>query len=36
LYWAPAIGAAILVLIELYLVLLEFRRTRLANADVVV
>lgn len=36
LYWAPAIGAAILVLIELYLVLLEFRRSRLANADVVV
>jgi Ca-activated chloride channel family protein len=36
LYWAPAIGAAILVLIEFYLVLLEFRRTRLANADVVV
>jgi hypothetical protein len=36
LYWAPALGAAILVLIELYLVLLEFRRTRLANADVVV
>jgi Ca-activated chloride channel homolog len=36
LYWAPAIGAAILILIELYLVLREFRRTRLANADVVV
>lgn len=36
LYWAPAIGAAILVLIEFYLVLLEFRRTRLANADVIV
>jgi hypothetical protein len=36
LYWVPATGAAILVLIELYLVLLEFRRTRLANADVVV
>lgn len=36
LYWAPALGAAILVLIELYLVLLEFRRTRLASADVVV
>jgi hypothetical protein len=36
LYWAPALGAAILVLIELYLVLLEFRRTRLANADVIV
>jgi hypothetical protein len=36
LYWAPAGGAAILILIELYLVLREFRRTRLANADVVV
>jgi Ca-activated chloride channel homolog len=36
LYWAPAIGAAILILIELYLVLRELRRTRLANADVVV
>jgi Ca-activated chloride channel family protein len=36
LYWAPAIGAAILILIELYMVLREFRRTRLANADVVV
>jgi Ca-activated chloride channel family protein len=36
LYWAPAVGAAILVLIELYLVLREFRRTRLANVDVVV
>ncbi|MDT5104255.1 MAG: Ca-activated chloride channel [Mycobacterium sp.] len=36
LYWAPAVGAAILILIELYLVLREFRRTRLANADVVV
>jgi Ca-activated chloride channel family protein len=35
LYWAPAIGAAILILIELYLVLREFRRTRLANANVV-
>jgi Ca-activated chloride channel family protein len=36
LYWVPAVGAAILILIELYLVLREFRRTRLANADVVV
>jgi hypothetical protein len=36
LYWAPAGGAAILILIELYLVLREFRRTRLANADVIV
>jgi hypothetical protein len=36
LYWALAIGAAVLILIELYLVLREFRRTRLANADVVV
>ena len=36
LYWAPLLAAAILVLVELYLVLREFRRTRLANADVVV
>jgi Ca-activated chloride channel homolog len=36
LYWAPLLVAAVLVLIELYLVLREFRRTRLANADVVV
>jgi Ca-activated chloride channel family protein len=35
LYWAPAAVAAALVLIELYLVLREFRRTRLTNADVV-
>lgn len=36
LYWIPALGAAILLLIELYLVLREFRRTRQAAADVVV
>jgi Ca-activated chloride channel homolog len=36
LYWAPLLAAAVLVLVELYLVLREFRRTRLANADVVV
>jgi hypothetical protein len=35
LYWAPAALAAALVLIELYLVFSEFRRTRLTNADVV-
>jgi hypothetical protein len=34
LYWAPAALAATLVLIELYLVLREFRRTRLNSADV--
>lgn len=34
LYWAPAILAAALVLVELYYVLREFRRTRLTNADV--
>ena len=36
LYWPPLLVAAALVLIELYLVLREFRRTRLANADVLV
>jgi hypothetical protein len=36
LYWAPAIGAAVLILIELYLVLREFRRTQLATTDVIV
>lgn len=34
LYWAPALLAAALVLVELYFVLREFRRTRLINADV--
>ncbi len=34
LYWAPAALAAVLVLVELYLVLREFRRTRLTAADV--
>jgi hypothetical protein len=32
-YWAYMIGAAVLVLIELYLVLREFRRTRLARVE---
>jgi hypothetical protein len=32
LYWAPAFLAALLILVELYLVLLEFRRTRLVIA----
>jgi hypothetical protein len=36
LYWAFALGAAALILVELYLVLREFRRTRMASADVVV
>jgi Ca-activated chloride channel family protein len=35
LYWAFALGAAALVLVELYLVMLEFRRTRTASSDVV-
>jgi len=34
LYWAPAALAATLVLLELYYVLREFRRTRLTNASV--
>lgn len=34
LYWAPAILAATLILVELYLVLREFRRTRLVSKDV--
>lgn len=34
LYWAPAALAAVLVLLELYYVLREFRRTRLTNASV--
>jgi Ca-activated chloride channel homolog len=33
-YWLPALGAAVLILIELYLVLREFRRSRLAAVDV--
>jgi hypothetical protein len=36
LYWAFALGAAALLLVELYLVLREFRRTRMASADVIV
>lgn len=36
LYWIPASLAAVLVLVELYLVLREFRRTRLVQRDVVV
>ncbi len=35
LYWAPAIAAAALILVELYFVLLEFRRTRMATTDVI-
>lgn len=35
LYWGPALGAAALILVELYLMLREFRRTRLVNAEVV-
>ena len=35
-YWIPASLAALLVLVELYLVLREFRRTRLIQRDVVV
>ncbi|MET0452485.1 MAG: VWA domain-containing protein [Mycobacterium sp.] len=34
LYWAPAILAAMLILVELYLVLREFRRTRLVGKAV--
>jgi hypothetical protein len=36
LYWAPAALAAALVLVEIYYVLREFRRTRMTNADVTV
>ncbi len=36
LYWAPASVAAFLILVELYFVLREFRRTRLLHGDVVV
>jgi Ca-activated chloride channel homolog len=35
-YWLPAALAAVLLLVELYVVLREFRRTRLVNRDVVV
>jgi Ca-activated chloride channel family protein len=35
LYWAPAILAAALLLVELYVVLREFRRARLVNTDVI-
>ena len=34
LYWAPAILAAVLILVELYVVLREFRRTRLVHPGV--
>ena len=34
LYWAPALLAAVLILVELYLVLREFRRTRLVTTGV--
>jgi hypothetical protein len=34
-YWAPALVAAILILIELYFVLRDFRRSRLVSVDVV-
>ena len=34
-YWVPALVAAILILIELYFVLRDFRRTRLVSVDVV-
>jgi hypothetical protein len=33
-YWLPALGAAVLVLIELYFVLRDFRRTRFVSVDV--
>jgi Ca-activated chloride channel homolog len=33
-YWLPALGAAVLILIELYLVLRDFRRSRLAGVTV--
>jgi hypothetical protein len=33
-YWLPAMGAAALILIELYLVLRDFRRSRLAGVRV--
>ena len=34
-YWLPALGAAALILIELYLVLRDFRRSKLAGVKVV-
>jgi hypothetical protein len=34
-YWLPALVAAILILIELYFVLRDFRRSRLVSVDVV-
>jgi Ca-activated chloride channel family protein len=34
MYWLPALGAAVLILIELYLVLRAFRRSRLVGLDV--
>jgi hypothetical protein len=33
-YWLPAVGAAILILIELYLVLRDLRRNRVVRAEV--
>lgn len=33
-YWLPAVGAAILILIELYLVLRDLRRNRVVSAEV--
>ncbi len=34
-YWLPALGAAVLILIELYFVLRDFRRSRFVGMDVV-
>lgn len=34
-YWLPAAGAAVLILIELYFVLRDFRRSRFVGVDVV-
>jgi hypothetical protein len=33
-YWLPALAAAILILIELYFVLRDFRRSRFVSVDV--
>ncbi len=33
-YWLPALGAAVLILMELYLTLRDFRRSRLTGLDV--
>ncbi len=33
-YWLPALGAAVLILIELYFVLRDFRRSRFVSVDV--